>query len=313
MIYELSGETRNRKQVSSHIQFLTNVTQESKRDLTFDAIVDLLFPTTIGSMHQKGDFHKVVTELKNVQSLLPELLEAYKQEHIYSKPVLSKPVLSFDPSDIVTPNATIFRALSTIATNPQSPFSIHPNFSICPDFPNPSTISPYPEEEDEDEDDNDDEGRWEELREEEKEAEEHEEILTRWGGGGSRGPILPKERKDWGEALTLLNHSYRSETLHYLTSRLLYDFSNDTTTLLSFLHHLDPVSRSSIDHISAAFTEGYIPSVLLAKGALAQTLNELVPHLRKFCVELWPRDLRRADRGDRTWGVQTERWGREEE
>ena len=193
------------------------------------------------SLKPLDDFLTIAEKIEDLEeNRLPQLLEVFRGESLAAELESPRPILDFSSSPAITPNAEIFRTLSSIASNPDS-----------------------------------------------------NEILSLSIPTSSDHSIL---------SLTLVNRFHRTHALAILAKTLVYDFG-DKIASIYILHR--PCTSLFINRVRFTFVEGYmrVPFVEhLASGALT-----VLPNLREFFVELWPRDPTRRNTHDRSWGEQTVR------
>ena len=124
IIYDLTGVRSNRRQVSSYIQVLKGWIRDME-PLSQPVLRDIRsFISEIqdGNVRDEDDsarmFH-IVEEILPDQ--LNKLMRARMEESEMDEPVPQRPLLDFGfPPPIITPNAEVFRFLSTIASMPNN-------------------------------------------------------------------------------------------------------------------------------------------------------------------------------------------------
>ncbi|KAL9074866.1 MAG: hypothetical protein Q9161_002004 [Pseudevernia consocians] len=239
IIYELTGARRCRKNVSSHRQVLKqrryDMEPKSKHILT--EVLDSI--SKLRSLKPLDDFLTIAETIEDLEeNRLPQLLEAFRGESLAAELESPRPILDFSSSPAITPNAEIFRKLSSIASDPDS------NHVLSLSIPTSSDHS----------------------------------ILS----------------------LTLVNRFHRTHALAILAKSLAYDFG-DKIASIYMLHQ----SRTTLNRVRFTFVEGYMRVPFVEHVALGTVT--VLPNLREFFVELWPRDPTRSNENDRSWGEQTVR------
>ena len=209
---------------------------KSKHILT--AVSDSI--SELRSLKPLDDFLTMAEKIEDLEeNRLPQLLEAFRGESLAAELESPRPILDFSSSPAITPNAEIFRTLSSIASDPDS------NDVLSLSIPTSSDHS----------------------------------ILS----------------------LTLVNRFHRTHALAILAKTLVYDFGDKIKSI--YIFH-QPCSLF-LNRVCVTFVEGYmrVPFVEhLASGTIT-----VLPNLREFFVELWPRDPTRRNKNDRSWGEQTVR------
>lgn len=87
----------------------------------------------LSHLNALDDIEKITEEIMEIQVDLSGLLEAYKKEHRTAVSVPPEPVLHFSSCPTITPNAELFRLLSSNASNPDAYLSLTtylPRFNI---------------------------------------------------------------------------------------------------------------------------------------------------------------------------------------
>lgn len=126
IIYELTGVRRCRKNVSCHIQQLKNCAYDMKPASEHILAAIKRSGSALQQMSALGDMETITETIENMQAQLPKLLEAFREEHQTARP--PRPMIDFSYSPIITPNAEVFRLLSSIASDPNVLLSLHTRF-----------------------------------------------------------------------------------------------------------------------------------------------------------------------------------------
>ncbi len=126
IIYELTGVPRDRKQVSSHIQVLEGWTLdiEPSSQRVLREIRSYLCEIQNSNIRKEDDYSRLFQVVEEgLPDELDKLMGALMKESKMDKPVPLRRNVDFGFSPVITPNAAVFRHLSSTASNPNSCYS----------------------------------------------------------------------------------------------------------------------------------------------------------------------------------------------